>query len=122
MKRYHKAVNFPETDKNKLQLLNDKLNSLSWSYTSHCLDNLKYRVINIKELLIYINSLTLTIDNIFEYYINNDDIIKVCYRIQYTKDIDIILVVNQDKKIITIYLNNTTDNHVTLKRYMYTKQ
>jgi hypothetical protein len=44
---------------------------------------------------------------------------KICYRIPYIKGLDIILVISEEKNIITIYLNSQTDKHETLKKELY---
>lgn len=117
MKRYHKKIYFPDTE--KLQNLNIRLNALAWRYSEHCLDNIKYRSLNLKRVLSFISELELKSQDIFEYYRLNDDIIKVCYRIKYNDNIDIILVISQDKKIITIYYNSADDEHFTLRKNLY---
>jgi len=114
--RYHKKVYFPDTK--ELSALNDKLNSLNWLYSVHALDNLKYRVINTFALLSYIKELKLNKDNIFEYYKEGNFISKVCYRINF-KEYDFILVLSENKEIITIYLNACDDEHLTLNRQLY---
>ena len=117
MYRYHKKIYFP--DIKKLQVLNDKLNMYNWQYSKHAIDNLQYRSIDINAILMFIKNIKLKYDNIFEYYVKDDNIIKVCYRINFNNYTDLILVLNKYKKIITIYLNNKDDKHYTLKRELY---
>jgi hypothetical protein len=122
MRRYHKSVYIPITDLKKLKRYTDKLNRLNWSYTGHCLDNLKYRVIDRIGLLLYIKGKRLDKKEIFEYYTDlQGNIIKAVYRLAYMKGLDIILVLAPDKKIITIYLNNSDDLHYTLRKEIYQK-
>src|SRR3972149_7961383 len=109
MERYHIKIGFIKDDIQSLKAFTNNLNSMNWQYTSHCLDNIKYRVIDIEALLLYIKDIILNYDNIFEYYKEQNYIIKVCYRIPYLKDIDIILVLNDEKSIITIYINSSDD-------------
>lgn len=116
MLRYHKKIHFPDID--KLKKLNNILNSYNWKYSKHCLDNIKYRISDIEKLLIFINNLTLNENDIFEYY-KLHNIEKLCYRIEYNNTFDIILVLDNDKRIITIYLNNKDDKHYTLKENLY---
>ena len=119
MKRYHKKVYFPEN--NGLKEFNNTLNALNWKYSTHCLENLKHRVIDVEDLLLYVKDLSLKFEDIFEYY--EDKIIeKACYRIHYKGSIDIILVVNQIKSIITIYINDSEDKHYTLKKELYQRE
>jgi len=90
MRRYHKAVYTEPIHWQKLEALTEKLNSLKWSYSGHCLENVKSRAV------------------------------KICYRIPYTEaGLDIILVISEDKEIITIYINSIGDNHETLRKNLY---
>ena len=86
-----------------------------------CLDNIKYRYDNIKEILLFIKKLKLKSDWIFEYYVsdNEDKIIKICYRIPFKNKQDIILIIGENKQIITIYFNSIDDLHYTLKKELY---
>lgn len=115
MKRYHKKVYFP--DIKEIALFTENLNNAEWQYSKHCLENLKYRFIDIENLLYFIKYLKLNSEWAFEYY-KSDNIEKVCYRIPYN-GIDLILVIAKNKIIITIYINSKNDNHNTLKRKLY---
>lgn len=117
MLRYHKTIYFPDIQ--ELSALNERLNSLTWRYTQHCLDHLKSRVINQFALLSHIKELQLNKDDIFEYYKRDDEFIeKVCYRLKFN-EYDVILVLSWQKEIITIYLNAKEDNHETLNKKLY---
>ena len=120
MLRYHKKVYFPAGDIDRLKIFTDNINSMDWRYSAHCLENIKYRAIDMSRLLLFIKALSLDNAAIFEYYAEDKsrDIIKACYRISFN-DEDIILVMSEDKKIITIYLNSREDEHFTLKRELY---
>jgi len=50
----------------------------------------------------------------------NGDIVKACYRVNRQGGLDIILVVDTDKTILSIYVNSIEDKHETLKRELYT--
>ena len=121
MLRYHKKVYFNDDDLEILKSFTMDLNELSWSYTKHCLDNLKYRTIDLEQVLLFIRDLVLNFRDIFEFY--KDDIIKkivkVCYRVSFNKEIDLILVIGENKQIITIYTNSSDDEHITLKKELY---
>jgi hypothetical protein len=120
MLRYNKAVYFKPEALKSLKTFTLQLNNLQWNYSRHCLDNIKFRVIDIKGLLLFIKGLKLSASDIFEYYIDdiNKNIIKACYRIPYLGN-DIIIVLGDKKQIITIYLNDKNDNHITLKKGIY---
>ena len=119
MKRYHKQVYFPiEHD---LRGFTDSLNDLQWTYSRHCLENIQYRINNLKDLLIFIKNLKLDYNNIFEYYVEQE-IEKACFRIHYKGDIDIILVISKEKNLITIYINDKEDKHFTLHKELYIKK
>ena len=121
MKRYHKKVYFPFGSITDLHKFTDKLNAMQWRYTPHALDNLKYRAIDNRDILLFIKDLVLDFSDVFEFYTQDNEVIKACYRIYYNDDIDIILVISNDKKIITIYLNERNDLHYTLKENQYNK-
>lgn len=119
--RYHKDVFFPENAKKSLEAFTASINNKTWKPSKHCLDNIQRRVLNLEAVLSYISGLRLEASNIFEYYTTqSEDIEKACFRIEYGV-YDIILVVSDDKELITIYLNNKEDNHDTLKHSLYTK-
>jgi hypothetical protein len=122
MLRYHKLVYIPEEHISKLQNITDILNTMQWAYSNHTLDNLKYRAIRIEDILYFIKSLKLLASSIFEYYTDdNGKILKACYRITYTDNIDLILVISKSKEIITIYTNTKDDEHFTLDTSLYIK-
>lgn len=120
MLRYHKEVYFSNELKEKLKAFTDNLNKKAWRYSQHALENIKYRTIDIENLLIYIKGLNLSDNDIFEAYID-DDIVKACYRIKYNLN-DVILVIGKNKELITIYLNAVNDKHDTLKKELYNRQ
>jgi hypothetical protein len=121
MLRYHKEVLFKAEDLKALESLTGDLNDLNWQYTRHCLYNLQHRVIDLKSLLLYVKNLTLNFQDIFEFYKDDlsGDIIKVCYRLEWQGNLDLILVLDTDKIILSIYVNSTEDKHETLKRELY---
>ena len=124
MKRYHKEVYTEVKHWGKLGALTKAFNGMRWQYTGHCLDHIKTgRVIDIEGLLLYIKGVKLDPAQIFEYYIDDitDDPAKICYRLPYIGDIDLILIVGEEKQIITIYINSREDKHYTLKRELYTR-
>jgi hypothetical protein len=123
MLRYHKKVYIDPKDLDRLKTFTERLNSLNWGYSNHCLDIIKDRAIDLEGLLKFIKGFILDPKTIFEFYADDKtkDIIKVCYRINWQGNNDIILVVSEDKEIITIYMNEKNDNHITLRQELYCK-
>jgi hypothetical protein len=119
MNRYHIKVGFEPDQTSQLKELTEQLNYKNWTYSGHSLENLKYRSVNLEHILRFIKTTVLEYTQIFEYYTDNDIIVKLCYRIGYNNLQDLILVVTPDKKIVTIYLNSASDNHITLKTELY---
>jgi hypothetical protein len=120
MARYHiKVYTRPEHLKT-LKTLTEQLNILKWTWTGHCLDNIRYRITGIEGILRFIKGVRLEPTQIFEYYLTDTgEPIKICYRINYNNDIDLILVVSNTKNLITIYINSKDDGHETLKKELY---
>ena len=119
MNRYHYLIGFNPEHISQLKELTEQLNNRDFSYSAHCLDNLKYRFLDLKGILFFIKGIELKAEHIFEYYEESGKIIKLCYRITYDNLQDIILVVTSEKKIVTIYINSVGDNHITLKKELY---
>lgn len=124
MERYHKKVYFPD---NSLQVLSDftnKINALAWNVTAHSIERIKehLQLWTLETLMERIKGLVLTIGYVFEYYEEEQEITKVCYRIPYNKTSDLILVIGYDKKLITCYFNLRDDEHFTLKKELYNKE
>lgn len=119
MKRYHKKIHFPIEDKEKLISFIDRLNNLDWQYTKHCLNNLNIRFGDKQKILLFVKNLKLDYNDIFEYYSDKDKINKICYRVNYSFVSDLIIVIGQYKQIITLYLNDKSDSHYTLKENLY---
>lgn len=133
MNRYHKEVFTRPEDLKRLEALTDRLNGLKWRYSGHCLDNLKHRAIDLESVLMFIRDLKLDPEAIFEYYLTDrGEPEKVCFRVGYNPGqaqhpakhstapgLDLILVISEDKEIITIYINSAEDKHETLKKELY---
>lgn len=117
--RYHIKTGFNKDDITSLRLANNRLNALDWQYSRHCLDNLKHRVIDLRQVLEFIKGVNLDFSQVFEYYSEAQGITKVCYRINFNQYYDLILVLTLEKKIVTIYLNSVGDEHISLKKEIY---
>jgi hypothetical protein len=120
--RYHKKIYFPTEYMEQIKILTQTINDLQWRYSSHCLDRIKTYNIDIKEVLLFVKDIKLTPDLVFEFYTDLNFITKLCYRIPYNDAIDLILVIGEGKKLITIYYNTKDDEHYTLQKDLYTRQ
>lgn len=119
--RYHKKIYFPIEYMEQIRVLTQTINNLQWRYTSHCLDNIKFRTHNMAEILEFIKATKLTPDLVFEFYTDLNFITKLCYRIPYNNAIDLILVIGEGKKLITVYYNTKDDEHYTLNKTLYAR-
>jgi len=96
---------------------------LGWQYSAHAIDNLKYRAIDNRAILLHIKGLTLSASDVFEYYTGDKgDIIKAVYRVDYRGFFDLCIVISKEKNIVTIYINTKNDNHDTLDKNIYQKK
>ena len=73
----------------------------------------------LEKTLYMLKNLKVSYSDIFEYYHNGQYINKIACRIQYDDMEDIILLISNTKKLITLYFNNKNDNHKTLKTELY---
>lgn len=119
MLRYHKELYFPENDLQNLKKFIDGLNAKKFSFSIHAFDKIKERLTDFESLGYYLKDLTFQYENIFEYYKENDLIVKAVFRFNYDKGRDLIIVINEYKKVITIYFNSLGDNHYTLNPENY---
>ena len=122
MSRYHKKVFTKPEHWQILKTLTEQLNGRAWGYSEHCLDMIKDRVINCEAVLRFIKGIILEPSQIFEYYLSDTGKpIKLCYRVNYTFDMDLILVITNMKKLVTIYINSCGDTHITLRPEQYAR-
>jgi hypothetical protein len=118
MLRFHKNVFFPDNASSKLKDLCLALNSKDWSFSSHAIDSIKDEPINLHELLTEIKALKIYANGIFEFYLDNSSIVKICYRFNW-KSKSIIICLNSSKTLISVWVNSIDDNHATLRKNLY---
>ena len=85
MNRYHIKLGFEAGHISQLKELTEQLNNRDFSYSEHCLDNLKYRFIDLKGILLFIKGIELRAEHIFEYYEENGKIIKLMETLGFEK-------------------------------------
>lgn len=68
----------------------------------------------------FLKDLVLNVQNVFEYYKDGGYIRKVCFRIPFDGEKDLILVLSEAKRILTVYFNSKGDFHSTLNPCNYT--
>jgi len=125
MQRYHRDLGIPEVHLKRLEVLNEKFNGTKkLGRTTHAFHRLNQRFDYISILNHLANKVMFKVEDIFEIYVDNGVIQKVIYRIDYKvnsyESQDLILVLTKDKAIVTLYLNDKGDNHLTLKKKLYT--
>ena len=125
MKRYHKEIGIPEVHLGRLAELNEKFNSSKrFGRTTHAFHRLNQRFDYVRILNHLANNVEFKAEDVFEIYVDNDVVQKVCYRLEYRtspyETQDLILVLTKDKAIVTLYINANGDNHKTLKKELYT--
>ncbi|MHA1382053.1 MAG: hypothetical protein ACTSRG_27085 [Candidatus Helarchaeota archaeon] len=123
MLRFHKNICFPKEYDSQLNDLTSLFNeNKAFKRSSHGISQLKIRF-NLLDILNFLNEkIYFNTNDIFEYYIKNNNIIKVCYKMEYDSFNDIILVLSNEKAIITIYINSKKDNHKTLNKALYSHE
>jgi len=119
IKRYHKNVYFPNNAREVLESFSARMNVIPWKYTEHCIDNIIQRAGNIENVLRFIKGMQLNAQNVFEYYMDGGAVERAVYRVKYSENVDLIVVVGTSKHIITIYFNDGEDNHATLNSAQY---
>lgn len=119
MIKYHKEIGFKAEDKEKALVLIDKLQGFNYSFSRHCLGELRQEAeaegIG-KAILAY----SLNFDNVFELALDNGKIEKIGFRIPF-KDKDIIFILSRNKTIITAWTNKAEDLHYTLNKNNYAR-
>jgi len=126
--RYHKEVGFDKEHQQDLIDLIHKFNEVKrYGRTKHAFHRLNERF-DYSSILNYLaNKVEFHYGQVFEYYVNEESnlISKLCFKIEYRtspyETQDLILVLTRRKDIVTLYINNTGDNHSTLKRELYTE-
>jgi hypothetical protein len=123
--RYHRLIFSPEVGE---QLLLDsirELNSKMTTYSDHALDKLfdlpKSCAQHAKDSI----EGWLDVDSVFEYYKSDGGHVnKICFRIQdgAADGIDIIFVLNRNRSVVTLFLNNKSDTHKSLNYDLYEKE
>ena len=123
MTKYHKKIYFPQEHDKKLENFTQYLNTKKhFKFSNHAKTQFYNRVRDIKYFHDFLANINLKIDDIFEYKIENDNIVNAVYRIKYNKNADIIFSLTKDKLIITFYFNNDKDFHKTLNYKEYASQ
>jgi len=125
MNRYHYKVYFPPEAEAMLEAFTEENNALpAWLFTAHAFENLNLRGgwTAEKELMEDMKSLELDAGSVFEYYTAYGQVIKACYRVEWSSAKDIIMVIGRNKSVVTMYFNSATDKHYTLNKNNYVRR
>ena len=112
--KYHKNIFFPAGHNKKLFDIHNIIieNQLIW--THHAKQRLVNKF-NIQNFSIWYKNISLNIDNIIEYTMQEDEKIeKVLYRLSYNAENDILISISNKGYILTIWKNKKADKHNTL--------
>lgn len=121
--RYHKDVYFPLWAEKELENFSRELNWKPTILSNHVLNKFyeDYRMSS-RKIREVIMGTWLDAKDIFEFYGKEGQIEKVCYRIENAvDDKDLIIVINAQKVVITVYLNSSGDYHASLNKSLYEK-
>lgn len=121
MNRFHRKIYFEKDAEGELNALCERLNAKKWGYTIHALENIKQRELNIEGVLRHIKTIKFEKDKAFEYYKKGNKIEKAVFRFPFDVGRDVCVVVDKDKTLVTLYMNNKNDEHITLNKSIYTK-
>ncbi len=128
LKRYHIDIYCPPWTRDSVLTFIQSLKDIKLIYSYHANIKLarmknKYKTV-IKSLVKEIDfSDEQWLDYVFEFSANGNNVIKkICYRFPITGlDSDIIFVISNTGKIVTIYLNDNFDKHHSLDESKYEK-
>lgn len=120
--RYHVDVYVPPWGFDGIVSFLEETSKKELIYSKHAKKKLR-RISNgaVKEFMASFQLIPeLAIDRIFEFYGHEDNVRKVClrYNVDNTK-YDLVYVISNTGKIVTIYVIDTNDEHLTLNRNLY---
>lgn len=122
--RYHRNIFFPNTFEEDVKSFLEEINKNNWRFGFHSIRKLLQVNKDISNTILKkIYRYRIQIEDIFEvYYISGGGISRVCMRISLTDQDDLILVVDKEKVIVTMYINSKTDKHDSLDTSEYVKE
>jgi len=119
IKRYNKKVFFPLSEKQALISTIKSLNNTQWkSLSLHARERLRTKFNNDILLIQFIGKLKFDYNSLFEYYVINGKIDKLCFEYIFN-GYRLKLVINSNKSLITLWSNNINDVHSTLDKSLY---
>lgn len=120
MKRFHRQVS-KSFDESRLKEFTEELNSVdTWNLSSHCLErfNSKFPGIS-KQIENSLKTISLSAKCCFEYYSEGDKIIKAAYRYKWKNLKDLVLIIAENKLLVTVFINPRNDGHKNLDKSLY---
>jgi len=114
---YTTTYEYPSVLKTKLVGFVQQLNRKSWAWTEHFFDNEE----NPEKIKRFLNGYSFSDTEAFEFTTNTNtnEVVKVGFRIIYDRYKDLCVVVSVDKKAITFWFNDASDEHITLDKSKY---
>ncbi len=117
--KYHKEFGFNESDILKAQALIEALKNRAFTFSRHCLFEL-LKESEAEKIGQALKDYKLKWDDVFELQIENDQIIKMGFRLPFNAK-DIVFIISKEKYLVTAWLNNKNDLHFTLNHALYAK-
>ena len=119
MNKYHKEIGFLPCHIGEAKGLIASLTYRKLSFSTHSLIELgkEIEAVRIGQALV---NYQLNFDDCFEIAVDNGRIKKLGFRIK-SGEFDIIAIISREKSLITVFINQASDNHKTLNPLNYCK-
>jgi hypothetical protein len=115
--KYHKEIGFKDSDIILAKNLINLMNSQKIKYSYHAIEKAK-KESNFVEIGQFLNSYCLNFNDVFEIVTENNSIKKLGFRVN-LKENDLVFILSAEKIVITLWINQREDIHVTLKKELY---
>ena len=120
-KRYHKEVGFNHRDYTELKEICQRFNdSDEMTKSIHALEKMKLRF-DMFEVLTHLANIEWNYKDIFEYYTEGEKVKRMCFRSEFNATEDIIIVIDRNKNLVTMWAIDKANNKANLDKSVYQK-
>ena len=119
MNKYHKEIGFLPCHIGEAKGLIASLKYRKLSFSFHALQELGKEIEAVK-IGVFLKDYSLNFCDVFEIAVDNGRIEKLGFRIK-SGEFDIIAIISREKSLITVFINQASDNHKTLNPLNYCK-